>query len=39
LNDIKKMAAYWKCYYNTPLGRGKESEVVDNWKRYSGAKQ
>lgn len=35
-NDIKKMAAYWKRYYNTPLGKGKESEFIGNWKKYSG---
>jgi hypothetical protein len=36
LNDIPKMAAYWKRYYNTALGKGKEADFVSNWKKYNG---
>ncbi len=33
-SDVAKMAAFWKKYYNTPLGRGKESEFIHNWNQY-----
>lgn len=33
-NDIQGMAAYWKKYYNTPAGKGKESQFIENWKRF-----
>ena len=36
LNDIQKMAAYWKRHYNTPLGKGKESEFIINWNKFNG---
>ncbi len=29
--DVWGMAAYWKKYYNTTLGRGTEQEFVDNY--------
>jgi hypothetical protein len=32
--DIEAMARYWKQYYNTPLGKGTESEFVENYHRY-----
>ena len=32
--DTKGYAAYWKKYYNTPLGAGTEQEFIDNYKRY-----
>lgn len=32
--DLPGMAAYWKKYYNTPLGRGTEQEFIDNYNRY-----
>ena len=32
--DIKAQARYWKKYYNTPLGAGKEFEYVRNWNMY-----
>ena len=32
--DVKGYAAYWKKYYNTPLGAGTEQEFIDNYKRY-----
>lgn len=35
-NDIAKMAAYWKRYYNTALGKGKESDFINNWNKYKG---
>jgi len=38
-NNIPKMASYWKRYYNTILGKGKEIEFINNWKKYgSGVK-
>ncbi|HIE39972.1 MAG TPA: hypothetical protein EYP76_00900 [Thiomicrorhabdus sp.] len=33
-NNIPKMAAYWKRYYNTILGKGKEIEFINNWNKY-----
>ena len=36
-NNIPKMAAYWKHYYNTILGKGKEIEFINNWKKYGSA--
>jgi hypothetical protein len=33
-NDIPALASYWKKYYNTPLGKGKESEFIANWNKY-----
>lgn len=35
-DDLPAMAAYWKRHYNTHLGRGKESEFVENYTRYVG---
>jgi len=32
--DIKGYAAYWKKYYNTPLGKGTEDEFISNFKKY-----
>lgn len=34
--DLPGWAGYWKRYYNTPLGKGKESEFVENYKKYVG---
>ena len=31
--DVKGMAAYWKQYYNTPLGAGKPQEFVENFPK------
>jgi len=31
--DIDAQAAYWKKYYNTPLGAGMVEEYMENWKR------
>lgn len=31
-NDIQGLAAYWKKYYNTPLGKGKTTEFVSNYE-------
>lgn len=31
--DLPGQAAYWKQYYNTPLGRGTEMEYIENWER------
>jgi len=33
-DDISGLAAYWKKYYNTPLGRGTEREFRHNYIRY-----
>ena len=32
------MAAYWKKYYNTQLGKGTEEEFVENYLIFTGAK-
>lgn len=29
--DIEGQAAYWKKYYNTPLGAGTEAQYIHNW--------
>ena len=36
VGNVKAQAAYWKRWYNTPLGRGTEQEYVHNFKRYIG---
>lgn len=33
-NDLDALAAYWKKYYNTPLGGGTVEEFKNNYKRY-----
>jgi hypothetical protein len=33
--DIKGLAEYWKKYWNTPLGKGKVNEAIDNYYRYA----
>jgi hypothetical protein len=33
-SNVPAMAAYWKKYYNTPLGAGTEQEFIDNYHRY-----
>jgi hypothetical protein len=38
LNDIPAMAAYWKKYYNTPLGAGSPDEFVASWNAMMGTK-
>jgi len=30
-NDISAMAGYWKKYWNTPLGKGKEEDFVSKY--------
>ena len=32
--DLRAQAAYWKKYYNTPLGAGRESEYIKNWQLH-----
>jgi hypothetical protein len=32
--DPKQIAAYWKLYYNTPLGAGTVEDFIANWNRY-----
>ena len=34
--DVHAYAAYWKQFYNTPLGAGTIQEFIDNWNRYVG---
>jgi len=34
-DDVTGMAAYWKQYYNTPLGKGTESEFIHNYELVS----
>jgi hypothetical protein len=31
--DLSSQAAYWKEHYNTFLGRGTQTEYVENWER------
>lgn len=31
-NDVKGLAEYWKKYYNTPLGKGKIEEFIENYE-------
>ena len=33
-DDIRGLAAYWKQWYNTPLGAGTEEEAMLNYKRF-----
>lgn len=33
-NDIEGLAAYWKKYYNTPLGKGKTTEFISNYEEF-----
>lgn len=32
--DVNAQAAYWKQYYNTPLGKGRVNEYVEKWELY-----
>lgn len=32
--DVAGYAAYWKKYYNTPLGKGTEAEFIANYQKY-----
>lgn len=32
--EPKEIAAYWKLYYNTPLGAGTVEAFIANWNRY-----
>jgi hypothetical protein len=33
-SNVPAIAAYWKKYYNTPLGAGTEQEFIDNYNLY-----
>ncbi|MBF0357913.1 MAG: hypothetical protein HQL70_04845 [Magnetococcales bacterium] len=33
-DDIVGLAAYWKKYYNTPAGRGRESGFIKSWHEH-----
>lgn len=33
-DDLPGLARYWKRYYNTSLGKGTESEFIENYHRY-----
>lgn len=35
-SDLEGWARYWKCYYNTKLGKGTEEEFIANYKRLVG---
>lgn len=35
-DDLRGLAAYWKRFYNTPMGKGKPEEFVANYMRYCG---
>jgi hypothetical protein len=32
--DVPAMALYWKRWYNTPLGKGREQEFIANYERF-----
>ncbi|MBF0341097.1 MAG: hypothetical protein HQL95_09085 [Magnetococcales bacterium] len=34
--DLKGQAAYWKKFYNTPLGSGTVEQYITNWNRVMG---
>jgi hypothetical protein len=34
--DIAGQAAYWKRWYNTPLGKGTVEQYVDSWRVAMG---
>lgn len=34
--DIPAIAAYWKQWYNTPLGKGTVEEFLENYQKYVG---
>lgn len=34
IDEVYALAAYWKQYYNTPLGAGTIEEFVNNYKRF-----
>jgi len=36
-NDLAGMATYWKQHYNTVLGKGNETEFIENYNRYVGS--
>lgn len=33
-SDIAAIAAYWKKFYNTPLGKGKPEEFIDKYNKW-----
>jgi hypothetical protein len=33
---LHPQAAYWKKYYNTPLGAGTVNEYINSWERFVG---
>lgn len=33
-DDVPGLAAYWKQWYNTPLGKGTEEEFIKNYLKY-----
>ena len=33
-NNVQALGAYWKKYYNTPLGAGTVEEFVKNYKQF-----
>ena len=33
-NDVEAMAAYWKKWYNTPLGAGTADQFVVKWQEF-----
>lgn len=36
--DVKQQARYWKKYYNTPQGKGKEEDYIRNWELFDAGK-
>ena len=33
-DDLEGLGAYWKKYFNSPIGKGQPHEFVENYKRY-----
>jgi hypothetical protein len=38
VNDIRGMAAYWKRYYNTYLGKGTVKQFISDWNAMMSSK-
>lgn len=36
VGDLKGQAAYWKRWYNTPLGHGTEGQYIKSFERHIG---
>lgn len=39
VGEVAAMGAYWKQFYNTPLGKGRAAEAVDSYFLFAGGKR